>query len=249
MPDGGTLTLETANIELREADAASHPGVLSGRYVRLRVRDTGVGIDAATQKRIFEPFFTTKEVGRGTGLGLSTVYGIVQQCGGQIELESEPGRGTTFTIYLPLAETSAAEAPQRQFPSRPPAGAGTVLVVEDDDEVRAVTVRILRDFGYTVLDTGRPADAAALATAQHGGIDLLLADVVMPGMNGPSLATELSALVPGLRVILMSGYAGGHGEGELTLESGMRYIEKPFTPAALTRLVADLLNEGVTASR
>jgi len=243
MPEGGTLSIETANVDVGERGGAQQAGVPAARVVRLRVSDTGVGIDSATQKRIFEPFFTTKAVGRGTGLGLSTVYGIVQQCGGQITLESAPGRGTTFTISLPLAAEPSAEPAHRPGPSRPPAGAGTVLVVEDDDEVRQVTVRILRDQGYTVVDTGRPQDAVALAAAQPQGVDLLLVDVVMPGVSGPKLAAELSALVPRLRVLLMSGYAGSHSEGDLTLAPGMRYIEKPFTPTSLAKVVAALLGD------
>jgi PAS domain S-box-containing protein len=243
MPEGGTLTIETASVEIHERGSAEHAVLPPGRLVRLRVTDTGVGIDVATQKRIFEPFFTTKEIGRGTGLGLSTVYGIVQQSGGQIALESEPGRGTTFTIHLPLADEPSAETAQRPSPTRPPAGAGTVLVVEDDDAVRQVTVRILRDQGYTVIDTGRPQDAAALAATQPQGVDLLLVDVVMPGVSGPKLAAELMAVRQGLRVLLMSGYAGRHSEGDLTLAPGMRYIEKPFTPTALAKVAAELLGD------
>lgn len=241
MPKGGAIAIETQVVEVGAEESDAHPGLPAGRFVRLRVSDTGLGIDPTTQKRIFEPFFTTKEVGRGTGLGLSTVYGIVQQCGGRITLESEVGRGTTFTIHLPLADEPPDEAPAR--PVTPPRakGAGTVLVVEDDDEVRQVTVRILREHGYTVLQTGRPWDAPTLAMGRPEGIDLLLVDVVMPGLSGPKVAEELSKLVPGLRVLLMSGYAGSLGEGELLLSPAMRYIEKPFSPAALVKLVGELL--------
>ena len=242
MPKGGTIELDTANVDIDERYAAEHPGLATGRFIRLRVRDTGTGMDAATQKRIFEPFFTTKDVGRGTGLGLSTVYGIVQQCGGHIVLESELGRGTTFSIYLPeTAEASAEDVPTRKTPSRPPVGAGTVLVVEDDDEVRQVAVRILRDHGYTVLETGKPAEALAVARSHPKGIDLLLADVVMPGVSGPKVAEELTLALPGLRVLLMSGYTGASGIEDVTLTKGIRYIEKPFTPASLVKLVAEIL--------
>jgi PAS domain S-box-containing protein len=243
MPQGGTLRIETATVELDHKYASEHVGVTPGTFVLLRVSDTGSGMDAATQKRIFEPFFTTKEVGRGTGLGLSTVYGIVQQCGGHIVLESEVGKGTTFSIYLPEAKEAAVEPQIRRPQTRPPAGAGTVLVVEDDDEVRQVTVRMLRDQGYTVVDAGRPEDARTLALEHRAGVDVLLVDVVMPGMSGPTLAKELTALIPGLRVLYMSGYAGVAAEQEITLAPGSDYIEKPFVPSALGKRVADLLRD------
>jgi len=241
MPKGGTIELETDSVEIDERYAAKHPGLPTGSFILLRVRDTGVGMDAATQKRVFEPFFTTKEVGRGTGLGLSTVYGIVQQCGGHIVLESELGHGTTFSIYLPETAEASTEAPTRQPSSRPAVGAETVLVVEDDNEVRQVAVRILREHGYTVLETGNPSEAMAIARAQPKGIDLLLADVVMPGVNGPKLAEELSAAIPGLRVLLMSGYTGARGVEDVMLTPETRYIDKPFTPASLVKLVGEVL--------
>jgi PAS domain S-box-containing protein len=243
MPQGGTIEIQTSSIELDEAYAERHVGVSPGTYVLLKVTDTGTGMDADTQKRIFEPFFTTKEVGRGTGLGLSTVYGIVQQCSGHIVLESEVGKGTTFFIYLPEAVEPAAEPRIRRVQTRPPAGAGSVLVVEDDDEVRQVTVRMLRDQGYTVVDTGNPANARALALEHRAGIDVLLVDIVMPGQSGPSLAEDLSEIVPGLRVLYMSGYAGALVEREIKLTSASDYIEKPFIPSALAKKVADLLKD------
>jgi PAS domain S-box-containing protein len=242
MPKGGTIQIETANVELDERHASEHVGVKPGAFVLLRVRDTGTGMDAATQKRVFEPFFTTKEVGRGTGLGLSTVYGIVQQCGGHIGLASEVGHGTTFSIYLPQATEPAVEPQIRRPQTRPPAGRGSVLVVEDDDEVRQVTVRMLRDQGYQVVDTGRPEDARTLALEHRAGVDVLLVDVVMPGMSGPSLAEELTEILPGLRVLYMSGYAGALVEREITLSQGSDYIEKPFVPSTLAKKIADLLS-------
>ncbi|HEV8549511.1 MAG TPA: ATP-binding protein, partial [Polyangiaceae bacterium] len=241
MPQGGTISIETSSVELDADYAAERVGVTPGRYVLLQMTDTGTGMDTATQKRIFEPFFTTKEVGRGTGLGLSTVYGIVQQSGGHIVLDSALGRGTTFRIYLPEASEAAVEPELRRTPVRPPAGSGTVLVVEDDDEVRQVTVRMLRDHGYTVLDTGNGMDAVALATENRAGIDLLLVDVVMPRMSGPTLATELGTILPGLRTLYMSGYAGARAERS-PLAPGTRYIEKPFTPSGLVKAVSDLMN-------
>jgi PAS domain S-box-containing protein len=243
MPKGGTVEIETSSVALDEAHAVQHVGVTPGTYVLLKVTDTGSGMDADTQKRIFEPFFTTKEVGRGTGLGLSTVYGIVQQCGGHIVLESEVGRGTKFFIYLPEAKEPAVTPQIRRTQTRPPAGAGSVLVVEDDDEVRQVTVRMLRDQGYTVIDTGKPENAHALALENRAGIDVLLVDVVMPGQSGPALADELTEIVPGLRVLYMSGYAGALVERQITLAPGSDYIEKPFVPSALAKKVADLLRD------
>jgi PAS domain S-box-containing protein len=246
MPNGGALRIETTALVLGERFAAEHVGVRPGRYVCLRVTDTGAGMDAATQKRVFEPFFTTKQAGHGTGLGLSTVYGIVQQCGGHIELSSEVGRGASFSIYLPEALEPAPEPSLRRAQTRPPTGAGRVLVVEDDDEVRHVTARILREHGYSVVDTGRPERARALALENSDGIDLLLVDIVMPSMSGRALAEELTKALPGLRVLYMSGYAGvlgnalGNGGGELV--PGSNYVEKPFTRAILAKKVAELLS-------
>jgi PAS domain S-box-containing protein len=243
MPKGGALRIETATVDLDEKYASQHMGVTPGTFVLLRVSDTGSGMDAATQKRVFEPFFTTKEVGRGTGLGLSTVYGIVQQGGGHIVLESEVDKGSSFSIYLPEAKEEALQPQIRRPQTRPPAGAGSVLVVEDDDEVRQVTVRMLRDQGYTVVDAGLPEQAKALALEHRAGIDVLLVDVVMPGMSGPMLAKELTELVPGLRVLYMSGYAGAAADQEITLAPGSDYIEKPFVPSALGKKVAELLKD------
>jgi PAS domain S-box-containing protein len=243
MPKGGRLEIETSSVELDARYAAEHVGVTPGPFVLLSVKDSGHGMDAATQQRVFEPFFTTKEVGRGTGLGLSTVYGIVQQCGGHIVLDSAPGRGTTFRIYFPAATEPAAEPPVRRTTNRPAAGAGTVLVVEDDAEVRQVTVRMLRDHGFTVHDTGKPEEASRLLAERPDAFDLLLVDVVMPQMSGPRLAEELTRRLPGLRVLYMSGHAGGLGEPEVTLGPGASYLEKPFTPAMLVKTVSDLLND------
>jgi PAS domain S-box-containing protein len=241
MPNGGTLRIETATVTLGERYAAEHVGVKAGTYVLLSVADTGTGMDAATQKRVFEPFFTTKEVGRGTGLGLSTVYGIVQQAGGHIELSSQLGRGTTFSIYLPEATEPAAEPKIRRPQTRPPAGAGTVLVVEDDDEVRQITVRMLRDQGYKVIDTGSVQEAPPLALEHRAGIDVLLVDIVMPNKSGAALAEELGEVLPGLRVLYMSGYAGALVNRELKLTPSSDYIEKPFSPTTLAKKIAELL--------
>jgi PAS domain S-box-containing protein len=243
MPKGGALRIETATEKLDERYAAEHVGVKPGTYVLLRVTDTGTGMDPATQKRVFEPFFTTKEVGYGTGLGLSTVYGIVQQSGGHIELVSELGKGTSFAIHLPQADEPVSAPQIRRPATRPPAGSGSVLVVEDDDEVRGVTVRMLRDQGYKVVDTGRAEDARALALENRAGIDVLLVDIVMPQTSGATLAEELTEVVPGLRVLYMSGYAGALVDREIKLTSGSDYIEKPFSPSALGKKIAELLGK------
>jgi PAS domain S-box-containing protein len=241
MPNGGTIQIETESVELDEAYSSEHVGVTPGTYVRMSVTDTGHGIDEATQKRIFEPFFTTKEVGRGTGLGLSTVYGIVQQCGGHVVVDSEVGRGTAFHIHLPEAIQPAAEPRIRRAPTRPPTGSGTVLVVEDDAEVRQVTVRMLREHGYKVLEAGGSGDALQIAGEHRAGIDVLLTDVVMPEASGPKLAADLAVIIPGLRVLYMSGYAGVLLEKGVTLGPFTGYIEKPFSPAVLAARVTELL--------
>ncbi len=229
MPDGGQLTLATAPVTLDEAWARTHLDTRPGPYLALTISDTGVGMNAATRARIFEPFFTTKGPGRGTGLGLSTVFGIVKQAGGSIWVESEPGHGATFTIYLPATEEALAFAPSAAAAAEPTAEPAkdhrTILLVEDEPQVRKVAAVILRQAGFTVLEAGSGADALALA-AKHGhGIDLLLTDMVMPGMNGRQLAEALRALRPGLRVLFMSGYS----EQDL----GPDALHKPFAPETL----------------
>jgi two-component system, cell cycle sensor histidine kinase and response regulator CckA len=225
MPDGGRLTIETSNVGLTEEDVAAYPGVASGPYVVLSVRDTGMGMDAATQKRIFEPFFTTKEVGKGTGLGLSTVYGIVQQSGGHIRLESELNHGTCFNLYFARIDASIETAQPRRSRTIPVKGAGTILLVEDDEAVRHVAARILRDNGYTVLETRRPSEALRVCAEHHASIDLLLTDIVMPETTGPKLAEELSSRYPNLRVLYMSGYSGVAPKSERARGKGARGIE------------------------
>jgi PAS domain S-box-containing protein len=241
MPDGGKLTIETANVDLDEAFAQAHLGSVPGSYALLAVTDTGSGMDASVRAHLFEPFFTTKEVGKGTGLGLATVYGIVKQSGGYISVYSEPGRGSSFKIYLPRIATPADEpaGPQK---SGPAPGSETVLVVEDEPAVLTLSRRALEAQGYVVLAASDPA-AALRVVERHGGtIHLLLTDVVMPGLSGRELADRLTAQRPGIRVLYMSGYPGDAVVQHGTLPLGSAFLQKPFSPDGLARKVRDVLD-------
>jgi PAS domain S-box-containing protein len=243
MPGGGTLTIETANATLDQEYAAQHVSVIPGEYVMLAVTDTGCGMDEKTKARIFEPFFTTKPAGRGTGLGLSTVYGIVKQSGGNIWLYSEPGKGTTFKIYLPAVH-ALPEDIGRGAPAAVDAGpGGTVLVVEDDEQLRRLTHRALDALGYTVLEADRGKTALEIARRHKGRIDLLLTDVVMPDTNGRKLAETLRASRPGLKTLYMSGYPDGAIANQGLLEPGVAYLAKPFTTDAIARKVREVLSQ------
>ena len=232
MPTGGQLTISTQNVTLDEAYADAHANVVPGEFVMLAVTDTGTGMSAEVQRQIFEPFFTTKAVGRGTGLGLATVYGIVQQSGGQIRVYSELGSGTSFKLYLPRLDNAVA-VPLAQLPAAPSTTTGVILLVEDDSAVRQVATRILRDRGFRVLEASRPSEARAHC-AEHGpAIDLLLTDVIMPDCTGTQLAHELLERHASMRVLYMSGYPGGAAARAGALEPGALYIEKPFSPVAL----------------
>jgi CheY-like chemotaxis protein len=241
MPRGGRLTIETGNVELDGEYARQHPGVVPGRYVMLAVSDTGSGMDEATRARIFEPFFTTKAPGQGTGLGLSTVYGIVAQSGGHVRVYSEPGQGSTFRIHLPpVADERETAAPAAAPP--PAHGHETVLLVEDEEMVRRVAREILEFQGYTVLVASNGEEAAQTA-AQHGGaIDLLVTDVVMPGMSGRVVADRLVAARPDLKVLFMSGYTDGAIAHHGVLEAGTAYLAKPFTVDTLAAKVRAVLD-------
>jgi CheY-like chemotaxis protein len=240
MPGGGRLTLETASVELDAAYARDHLGVAPGRYVMLAVTDTGVGMDDATRARIFEPFFTTKERGQGTGLGLSTVFGIVQQNRGHVWVESEPGRGTTFRVYLP--EVDAATAVQHR--TRPPTlqGHETILLVDDDDQVRAVALAILRRHGYVVLAAHGGDDAQRCSEAHPQPIHLLLTDAVIPGISGPELARRLTRGRPAMKVLCMSRYGDEPHPGPSGLDVPIAYLQKPFTADALATRVRSVLD-------
>jgi PAS domain S-box-containing protein len=237
MPSGGRLEIATANVELDQRYADAHPGVAPGRYVRLEVNDTGTGMDRATLARIFEPFFTTKERGRGTGLGLSVVFGIVQHSGGHVWVDSAPGQGTRFRIHLPRTD---AVATAERAPHRPATlfGKETVLLVEDDRQVREVALAVLRRHGHDVI-AARDGDEALRACMSHPRpIHLLLTDMVMPGITGRELAQRLRALRPAMRVLCMSGY--NDAVGDPTPE--IAYLQKPFTAEALMIAVRDVLD-------
>jgi PAS domain S-box-containing protein len=243
MADGGTITIETANIAIDEVYVAQHPSVVPGPYVQLQVSDTGTGIAPDALAHIFEPFYTTKPKGQGTGLGLATVHGIVHQSGGHIRVSSEPARGTTFTICFPQcprASALAVDGPHLGEPSL--TGTETVLLVEDDGGLRELGRILLRGFGYTVLAAGHGAEALEIAGRHQGRIDLLLTDVIMPGMSGRTLADLLSEQRADLRTLYMSGYADDAIVRHGVLEAGMRFLPKPFTRESLGRAVRDALD-------
>jgi PAS domain S-box-containing protein len=242
MPDAGRLTLETANAEMDEAYLRNHAVGTPGRYVMLAVSDTGVGMDETTKAHIFEPFFTTKEPGKGTGLGLATVYGVVKQNGGFIWVYSEPGHGTTFKIYLPRVDELARSVSRPQVAKESLQGVETVLLVEDAVAVRAVASHTLQRQGYTVLEAPNGAAALRLAAEHPGPIHMVVTDVVMPGMNGRQFAEQLAAARPSLKVLYTSGYTDDAIVRHGVLEAGVKFLQKPFTPDALARKVREVLD-------
>ena len=248
MPKGGKLTIETSNIFLDDAYAQRHQTVQPGRYVLLAVSDTGVGIDPENLSRIFEPFFTTKEMGKGTGLGLSMVYGIIKQSGGNIWVYSEQGRGTSFKIYLPLvnAPVDAPSAEQARYENS--RGTETILLVEDDEQERELAREALSVSGYEVLVAETPRAAIALCRSHQSRIDLLLTDVVMPGISGPELATQVTAIRPELKVLYMSGYTAQAIVHQGELDADTFFIQKPFTPSSLSAKVREALNFALASS-
>src|SRR5712691_529150 len=243
MPDGGRFCIETSNADLDSSCRTTHAVLTPGPYFLLTVTDTGTGMDAETQAHIFEPFFTTKEKGKGTGLGLATVYGVVKQSGVFIWVYSELGDGTTFKRYLPRVEELAERASQpAQVPARAGRGTETVLVVEDEAPVRSVARQVLERHGYTVLEAPSAEAALDIVARYSGAIHLLLTDVVMPGLNGRELATRLATLRPDAKVIFMSGYTDDAVTRHGVLEPGSAYVQKPFTPDAIARKVREVLD-------
>jgi PAS domain S-box-containing protein len=245
MPQGGTLTIATENITVEEKSIGGHPNVPPGDYVRLSVTDTGTGISKEIQEHIFDPFFTTKEVGKGTGLGLAMVYGIVKQSGGYVWVYSELGQGACFTVSLPRVKVAVAAGMSAKTEARPP-GTETILVAEDEEALREAMCGYLRSLGYTVFAAGSGQQALAVASQQEGSIDLLVTDLVMPGMSGRELAQMLGSLRLDLKTIYMSGYADEavlrHGIPEL----GAAFLQKPFNLGTLARKVRDTLGRTET---
>ncbi len=240
MPEGGKLTIETKDVMLDDSYVTEHFGVTSGPRVMLAMSDTGIGMSKETQARIFEPFFTTKEPGKGTGLGLATVFGIIQQCGGNIWVYSEPGSGTTFRIYLPIA-AQVEESAQEVVEPITLEGTETILLVEDQDEVRMVAQHILRRYGYHVLEARNGGEALLTCEKHPRTIHLLLTDVIMPQMNGRELAERLLQVRPDMKVLFMSGYTENAIVHHGVLDSGVSYLQKPLIPEKLARRVREIL--------
>jgi PAS domain S-box-containing protein len=243
MPGGGRLTIETSNVHLDAEYAREHIAVTPGPHVMLVVSDTGIGMDEKTRRRIFEPFFTTKEAGKGTGLGLSTVYGIVKQSGGNVWVYSEVEQGTAFKIYLPRVDDTAEQIKKMSRGEEVRQGTGTILLVEDDESVRTIALQTLKMYGYDVLVACNGEEALALASRREEKIDLLLTDVVMPGMSGRQLVKRLQALRPDINVLYMSGYTEDAISHHGVLGEGTAFIEKPFTPDKLGQKVMEVLNK------
>jgi len=243
MSEGGKLTIETANVDLDDAYARNHVAVTPGRFVMISVSDTGVGMTPEVRDRVFEPFFSTKEKGKGTGLGLSTVYGIVKQSGGNIWVYSEPGKGTTFKIYLPRVDEPLEKLRGRVEVKEIPRGMETILIVEDEEEVRKLAVRILERQGYKVFEASQGLDAFLIAEGYEDLIHLLVTDVVMPKMGGRELADRIAEICPEIKVLYMSGYTDNAIVHHGVLEEGMEFIQKPFTVEGLAIKVREVLDK------
>jgi two-component system cell cycle sensor histidine kinase/response regulator CckA len=241
MPAGGRLTIETSNVEFDEEYAARHDSTARGRHVMLAVADTGCGMDAETKARMFEPFFTTKVFGKGTGLGQTTVYGIVQQSGGSVWVQTELGIGTTFQIYIPVAGAAVEVAPASDAVEKVDRGSQTILIVEDDAALLRVTQRSLEDVGYAVLAAASAAEAIQISENHPGPIHLMVSDVILPGINGVQLALRLRALRPEMQVLYVSGYTDNSIVQHRVLEPGLAFLQKPFSSKNLARKVAEVL--------
>lgn len=243
MPTGGKLEIRTANVELDQAYTRDHPGSKAGHYVMMAIADTGTGMDAETIAHIFEPFFTTKEIGKGTGLGLATVYGVVKQSNGYVWVDSAPGKGATFQVYLPRhwgGENVATAKPANDFLKKHQ-GTKTILLVEDAEPLRKLAQSFLEGNGFRVLSASCGEEALEIAARHSGFVHLLLTDVVMPGMNGRALAEQLSVRQPGLKVLFMSGYTDSFVAGHGVLEAGTNLLHKPFTEEVLVGKVREVL--------
>jgi len=243
MLSGGKLTIRTSNLQLQKEDVPSYPGMVPGPYVQLAISDTGVGMSAEVHAHLFEPFFTTKEPVMGTGLGLSTVYGIIQQSGGYIVVDTAPDKGTSFRILLPAVAEPQEAADVTEATPAAVGGSETILVVEDNHEVRVLAGKILRKLGYNVLEAGNAGEAQQAIEQHRGAIHLILADVVMPGMAGPELLERVQVSQPEIKVLLMSGYGDPHGADPGTPEARFSCIQKPFTLESLAMRVREVLDQ------
>jgi len=242
MPSGGKLVIETRNADLDHSYMQTHPLMKAGPYIQLVVTDSGTGMDAETQSHIFEPFFTTKEKGKGTGLGLATVYGIVKQSGGFIWVYSELGKGTSFKIYLPRVQQAAEHTGAPHVAGEIPKGTETVLLREDEQDVREIAREFLESGGYKVFEAKDADEAVNLARQHAGAIDLLVTDMVMPGLTGQELAVQLQHEYPGLRIVFMSGYSEHAATEMANADPSVRLLNKPFSRGALLRAVREVLH-------
>ena len=240
MPDGGKITIETANVVLDETYSADHRLMPQGHYALLAITDTGTGMDTEARAHLFEPYFTTRDRGARSGLGLATVYGVVKRSGGFVWVYSEPGLGTSVKIYLPLPRPGPTPVLRTPVPIVSLRGTETILLVEDEDAVRAVARHVLQRHGYAVIETARPEDALALADGTQA-VDLLLTDIVMPGVGGRALAAQFTARRPGTRVLFMSGYPAAAIGRHQMLDRGLAFLQKPFSAAALAEKVREVL--------
>jgi CheY-like chemotaxis protein len=245
MPQGGKLTIETANVVLGQEYVESHPESHAGEHVRLAVSDTGCGMDRATIARIFEPFFTTKGPEKGTGLGLATVYGIVKQSGGHIEVYSEPKLGTAFKIYLPRERAAMRSGDSRPQPNMTPLGSETIMLAEDDSAVRRLSRLVLERNGYTVLEAKHGEEALLICEQYKNVIHLLITDVVMPNMSGRQLVERLVALRPDMKILYVSGYTDDAVVRHGVLDAKMPFLQKPFAPGTLALKVREILDQHV----